>query len=251
MAEKTPSDDVQIEIGKKIREIRTKLGISIRALAERVGISYLTMQRIETDKLSPSVALLTHIATCLSYPLSGFLSESKPAVIHIKAENQNVIKTKSIILKLIAPKGITNENISIVYGKAEKGRLVGRHKHPGFELAYVIKGRAVHKHAASTHEIAEGDLIFFDANQWHEVIALEPHEWLGVQFYADTINLRGTANSTPGPTHPGEQPQKSPRSQKKRPDVPDTSKTYPQNRHAVRDPAAKTARWKRGGGKSQ
>ena len=38
-------------------------------------------------------------------------------------------------------------------------------------------------------ELSEGDLIWWDADEWHEVTALEPHEWLGMQFYSDTINL--------------------------------------------------------------
>ena len=198
MAAKKPSDSLQqVEVGKKIREIRNKLGLSLRALAERVGISYLTMQRIETDKLSPSVVLLAQISVCLNYPLSEFLSQKKyQAVIHIAAENQNVIKTKAILLKLVAPKGILNKNISVVYGKARKGKLVDRHRHPGFELAYVLKGKALHKHAAGTQTLNEGDLIFFDASQWHEVIALEPHEWLGIQFYSDTVNFGNEKNST-------------------------------------------------------
>jgi transcriptional regulator with XRE-family HTH domain len=190
MATIKPSGDTQIEIGKKIREIRTRLGLSIKELAERVGISYLTMQRIETDKISPSIALLANISTRLSYPLTGFLSKERPSVILIKAKDQNVISTKSLTLKLVASKGITNDNISIVHGTAEKGKLAGRHKHPGFELAYVIKGRALHKQAGNVYEVTDGDLIFFDASQWHEVMALEHHEWLGVQFYADTIELR-------------------------------------------------------------
>jgi quercetin dioxygenase-like cupin family protein len=200
MTEINPSSDIQdiqIDIGKRIRGIRTKLGLSIRGLAERVGISYLTMQRIETDKISPSVVLLAQISNCLNYPIMGFLSEKKRSVIHIKAGNQNVIETKTMFLKLVAPKGIVNENISIVHGKAEKGKLVGRHKHPGWELAYVLKGKAVHKEGADLYEVDEGDLIFFDASQWHEVIALEPHEWIGMQFYADTINLGIVGDSTP------------------------------------------------------
>ena len=203
MAPTKPSADVQIEIGKKIREIRTRLGLSIRELAERVGISYLTMQRIETDKISPSIALLANISARLSFPLSSFLSRERPSVVLIKAKDQNVITTKSMMLKLVASKGITNENISIVHGKAEKGRLVGRHKHPGFELAYVFKGRALHKQGGNVYEVSDGDLIFFDASQWHEVIALEHHEWLGVQFYADTIDLRGSGDLVSEDTEQG------------------------------------------------
>jgi transcriptional regulator with XRE-family HTH domain len=189
-------DDIHLDIGRRIREIRTGLGLSIRDLAEKVGISYLTMQRIETDKISPSVVLLAHIAACLNYPITDFLTEEKQSVIHVKAEQQNVVDTKKIILKLVAPRGIVDENISIVHGKAPKGKFVGRHRHAGFELAYVIKGRSLHKRGAEVRELNEGDLIFWDADEWHEVIALEPHEWVGMQFYSNTLNL-GRGNNPP------------------------------------------------------
>ncbi len=133
-------NDIQLYIGTRIREIRNDLGLSIRDLAERVGISYLTVQRIETDKISPSVVLLAHIAACLHYPITDFLTEERKSVVYVKAQDQNVVDTKKIILKLVAPRGIVDGNISIVHGKAGKGKFVSRHRHAGFELAYVIKG---------------------------------------------------------------------------------------------------------------
>lgn len=165
------------------------VGLSIRELAEKVGISYLTMQRIETDKLSPSVVLLAQISACLNYPVIGLLSEPKRDMVHIKSKQQNVISTKKMILKTIAPKGTLDENISIVYGKAKKGKFVSRHKHDGFELAYVLKGKALHKRESGVCELNEGDMIFWDASEWHEVIALESHEWLGIQFYSKKVGL--------------------------------------------------------------
>ena len=191
------SNGLEVNIGKRIREIRTKLGLSIRALAQKVGISYVTMQKIETDKLSPSVVLLAQISACLNYPMADFLSERKQLVIHIEAGHQNIVKTKTMELKVVARRGTINENITIVHGKAKKGQLVGKHTHPGFELAYVLKGRSLHKEGGVTRELKEGDLAFWDASKWHEVIALEPHEWIGMQFYADTINLGAVEDSTP------------------------------------------------------
>ena len=181
-------NDIQLYIGTRIREIRNDLGLSIRDLAERVGISYLTMQRIETDKISPSVVLLAHIAACLHYPITDFLTEERKSVVYVKAQDQNVVDTKKIILKLVAPRGIVDGNISIVHGKAGKGKFVSRHRHAGFELAYVIKGKALHKRGPEVHELSEGDLIFWDADEWHEVTALEPHEWLGIQFYPPVVD---------------------------------------------------------------
>ena len=182
-------NDIHMNIGTRIRQIRTELNLSIRDLADKVGISYLTMQRIETDKISPSVVLLAQIAAELNYPITDFLTEERKSVIHIRAEHQNVFDTKKIMLKLVASRGIVDENISIVHGKAAKGKFVSRHRHAGFEMAYVIKGKALYKRGADVRELSEGDLIWWDADEWHEVTALEPHEWLGMQFYSDTINL--------------------------------------------------------------
>jgi hypothetical protein len=85
--------------------------------------------------MSPSVVVPAKISACLSYPLCGFLSETRRAMVHVRTENQNVVKNKPRLLKLAGPKGVMNDNISIACGKAEKGKLVGRHKNPGFESA--------------------------------------------------------------------------------------------------------------------
>lgn len=177
------SPRIKLNVGKRIREIRNSLNLSIRELAQKVGISYLTMQRIETDKLSPSVVLLAQISACLNYPVVQFLSEPKHEIVHIKSEQQNIINTRKLTLKTIAARGSLDEDISIVHGKAQKGKFVSRHSHQGFELAYILKGKAVYKGERGIRELKEGDLIFWDASQWHEVIALEPHEWVGIQFY--------------------------------------------------------------------
>jgi len=59
----------RINVGKRVREIRKNAGLSMKELAAKVGVSFLTIQRIETGKVSPSVALLSEIAYHLNYPL--------------------------------------------------------------------------------------------------------------------------------------------------------------------------------------
>jgi transcriptional regulator with XRE-family HTH domain len=182
-------NDITSVIGTRVREIRTRFGLSIRDLADKVGVSYLTIQRLETDKTNPSVVLLADIAACLNHPITDFLTEEKQSAIHIKAEDQNVVDTKKMKLKLVAPKGIVDENISIVHGKAKKGKISSWHKHHGFEMAYVIKGKALLKCGSNVYELNESDLIFWNADELHESIALEPHEWVGMQFYSDTVGF--------------------------------------------------------------
>lgn len=174
--------DITMDIGTTIRDIRKSVGLSIRQLAGKVNVSYLTMQRIETDKVSPSVSLLFQIAHALNYPIASFLEQQRTSVVFIRKENQRTMETMLMGLRLLVPKGIIDGNITISHGKAKKGRFVGRHKNEGFEFAYVLKGRCILRHGKEKYEMCEGDVVYFDATEWHSVTALEDHEWLGIQF---------------------------------------------------------------------
>ncbi len=81
-------------IGTKIRAERQKSGFTLRELAERLGISLITLQRIETDKSSPSVALLSEIAHQLNRSIFSFSEEQKDeSFIHIKRKSQQTISS--------------------------------------------------------------------------------------------------------------------------------------------------------------
>lgn len=173
-----------MDIGTKIREIRKRSGLTIKELAEKAGVSYLTMQRIETDKISPSVTVLSEIAQCLKYPIESLLHGERKALVHIPKSEQSVLKAMRLTLRLLAPKGIIADNVSVSLGKAEKGRFIDRHKHEGFEFAYIIKGKCIFRYGKKNYELHEGDVIYFDSREWHSVTALEPQEFFGIQFYS-------------------------------------------------------------------
>ena len=114
-----------LHVGKRIREIRKGAGLSMKELAEKVGVSPLTIQRIETDKVSPSVALLSDIAYHLNHPLLSLVVEERP-VVHIRGSEQPVIESHKLKLKILAHKGAFHENISVTLGTAEKGEFISR-----------------------------------------------------------------------------------------------------------------------------
>lgn len=172
-----------MEVGNKIREVRKRLRIPMKELAKKVGISYLTMHRIETGKVSPSVALLSEIAYQLDQPISSLLDSERTPVVHIKASERPVIRSAKLALKLLAPRGMLNRDVSISFGKADPGQYVARHKNEGFELAYIIKGKCIFRHGSKKYELNEGDLVYFDGGYPHSVVALEPLEFLSLQFF--------------------------------------------------------------------
>jgi quercetin dioxygenase-like cupin family protein len=154
----------------------------MKQLAEKVGVSYLTIYRIETGKVSPSVTLLTDIADHLNYPILSFFDQKGNEVIYSKADKQPLISSEQLQLRLLAPRGLIDENIAISYGKAKKGEFISRHTNKGSELAYVIKGKSIVKHGNKDYELHEGDLLYYKGGTPHTVIALEPHEFIIIHF---------------------------------------------------------------------
>jgi len=55
-----------IRMGVLLRSWRERRGFSLRQLAERAGVSYVTIARIEADKLSPTVMTLEKLAAALN-----------------------------------------------------------------------------------------------------------------------------------------------------------------------------------------
>jgi transcriptional regulator with XRE-family HTH domain len=169
-------------IGHRIRDVRKTLGLSIKQLARKAGLSYVTMQKIETDKMSPSVVTLAKIAECLHSPISVFLEKKKKLIVIIKHDEQPTIDTIDRSMKLLLPEGMTIENGTVWLGKTKKGMTVNPHRNKGFEFAYIIKGRISFKYGNNNYKLGTGDTIYYDASELHCHSALEDHEYLGIHF---------------------------------------------------------------------
>jgi len=171
-----------MKVGSRIREVRKRAGLTMRQLAQKLGVSYLTIQRIETDRTSPSVALLSDIAHHLNRPIISFLLRRDETVFHIKASDQPVIESGNLKLRLLAPKGLIRDDINITVGIAKKGEFVPKHTTQGFEVAYIIRGKVIFRQGDREYTMSEGDFLYHDGRVPHSVEALEDHEFLGIHF---------------------------------------------------------------------
>jgi transcriptional regulator with XRE-family HTH domain len=63
-------------VGQRLRDLRTRSGYSLRALAERSALNINTLSLIENGKSSPSVSTLQQLALALDVPITAFLNRS-------------------------------------------------------------------------------------------------------------------------------------------------------------------------------
>jgi len=59
-----------------LRHWRVKRGHSVRKLAQRAGVGYVTVVRIENDQTSPTVAMLEKLAKALGIEVRDFFAHS-------------------------------------------------------------------------------------------------------------------------------------------------------------------------------
>ena len=68
--------DTEMEIGKKIRELRVRKGLTQEELADRAELSKGFISQLERDLTSPSIATLLDILQCLGTTVNDFFNEA-------------------------------------------------------------------------------------------------------------------------------------------------------------------------------
>lgn len=61
-----------MSVSLRLREWRESRGYSVRELARRAGVGFVTVSRIENGRMSPTVAMLEKLAKALGIELRDF-----------------------------------------------------------------------------------------------------------------------------------------------------------------------------------
>lgn len=161
-----------IEVGHRLREVRSSRGLSIRALAEQSGLNVNTLSLIENQRTSPSVSTLQQLAQSLQVPISTFFEtdHNDKHVVHQTAGTRpQATFTHGSIEDLGA--GISRLGaeplIVTMAPHADSGEtpIV----HTGREFVYCLEGIIAYSVDTETYLLEPGDSLFFEAYL--------PHHW--------------------------------------------------------------------------
>jgi transcriptional regulator with XRE-family HTH domain len=62
-----------------VRQIREARGLSLRALADKAGMSYVALYRLESGETDPRLGTLRRLARALNVTVADLIGEGKPA----------------------------------------------------------------------------------------------------------------------------------------------------------------------------
>lgn len=167
----------RFDIGARLRELRTRQGLSQTDLARHVGVTPSTISQVEGSLIYPSLPALFKMAEVLSVGVGAFFQESSAADPRSVFPASEAVAVKFPDLPKDAAAGKLLISPDLEY-RAEpflieippKQRIPSHFFiHKGEELGYVLSGRLQMKLKKAVSQVRPGDLIYLTTDipsQW-------------------------------------------------------------------------------------
>ncbi|CAG0932631.1 HTH-type transcriptional regulator PuuR [Thermoflexales bacterium] len=166
----------EVNVGRRLRELRLERNLSIRSLAELSGLNVNTFSLIENGKTSPSISTLQQIAAALEVPITAFFETDRPknSVAHITTHNRPRAAFAHGVLEDLGA-GLTNRAVEPFVVTLEPNTSSGPQPivHTGFEFVFCLQGQLTYLIDAVAYVLEPGDSLLFESHL--------PHRWQNVK----------------------------------------------------------------------
>lgn len=160
----------EILVGKRLRDLRTRRGFSLRALADRSGLSVNTLSLIENGKTSASVSTLQQLAQALSVPIAAFfeIEPIEKRIVYTPAEERPSANFGSTQMQSLgqnlAGNAVQPFLVDLLPGMGSGGRMI---VHTGHELIFSLRGEIYYQIDQEEFRLKAGDSLLFEAHLPH------------------------------------------------------------------------------------
>jgi len=162
----------EINIGRRLQELRTMQGLSIRALAEKSGLNFNTLSMIENEKTSPNVNTLQQLANALQIPITAFFEASfvhKDVVFQKTGQRACTVFSHSELEDLGGGLALGEATPLLMTSKPNANSGPEAIVHTGQEFIYCLEGSLVYWVGHNEYILEPGDSLIFQAHI--------PHRW--------------------------------------------------------------------------
>lgn len=159
-------------LGNRLRELRRQQGLSLRALAEKSGLSANTLSLIENGKTSPSVSTLQQIALAHNVPITAFFDTEtrRDPVIYTKHDQRAASAFAHGTLEEMGS-GVGTEGLQPFIVNLQPKASSGPQPlvHDGSEFVYCLHGQVLYTVKDEQYTLEPGDSLLFTSRT--------PHTW--------------------------------------------------------------------------
>jgi transcriptional regulator with XRE-family HTH domain len=165
----TTTDIREPTVGQQIRSLRQGQGLSLRALAERCGLSANAISLIERGENSPTVSSLHLLAQALNVSITDFFeTQHEEAVVFVQPETRLRSTANGIIMESLGI-GLRNQQLEpfLITLAPLSGNLDQPVTHAGEEFVYCLEGTLEYAIKDRVYRLVPGAALLFDAQLDH------------------------------------------------------------------------------------
>lgn len=166
-------------IGKRVREYRVQLGLSVAELARRMDLSKGMLSKIENAQVSPSLSTLARLAAVVSVPVTSFFrgfDDEREAVFVKAGHGATIVRRGSRVgheyVLLGSMRGNFKRMEPLLVTLDERSEVFPLFQHSGTELIYMLEGRMSYGYGNTTYAMEASDVLQFDGEVPHGPVEL-------------------------------------------------------------------------------
>ena len=169
------SSTATVQVGQRIKARRKELGLSLRDVADRIGLTASFLSKVERDEASPSLDSFQLISQALDVPLFFFLLETESdadPVVRRDERRKFLVPEVDGIYELLTPDVDKKMEGVLTTLNPENGRVpIKKYAHTE-EFIYVLAGMLEIGLGDQTYLLHAGDSIYFDGPMLQHLTAV-------------------------------------------------------------------------------
>lgn len=158
-----------MDIGNKIRQLRTQKGLTLEELASRSELTKGFLSQLERNLTSPSIDSLDDILEALGTNLADFFKEDRAEQFIFRDADFFVDERESCTISWIVPNTQKNRMEPILLTLPRGGESFEVSPHSGEEFGYVIDGSVVLEHDGKRSTLHQGETFYLHGRTFHTI----------------------------------------------------------------------------------
>lgn len=161
-----------MDIGKRIRSLRVKNGLTLEELASRSELTKGFLSQLENNLTSPSITTLEDITEVLGVSLEEFFKDVSEVQIKFDEDDYFVDEQDGQTIKWLVPNAQANEMEPIHLTLKYKGESNEIDPHEGEEFGYILEGKVdlINLTSKSKTTLKKGETFYLKGEFRHKIV---------------------------------------------------------------------------------
>jgi len=160
-----------MQLGKKIRDLRLRHGLTVQQLAEASGLSKGFISQVENERTSPSLATLRDLARALETSVAYLVVEEEQIPYVVRANERTQVNVGGNTSRVEVLSAHPKRNLELLMAELPPGMSAGdkRHYHHGEECMVCLEGRVRVNCGEHALVLEAGDSCHYDGRVPHAI----------------------------------------------------------------------------------